>query len=137
MTVASMPIEFGPRPLNALVGALYAAKKIAAADDDGDFNPGIGGRGEIAGDARQSGRVEAVLAIAHQRLARQLDDHALPTARRTGARRHAVLPSLPRFARLCLFFIQKDAPAPQAGARRVSCHINDKPPILWRRGVSP
>ena len=84
MTVASMPIEVGARPLYALVGALNAAKKIAAADDDGDFDPGFGGRREIAGDARQSRRVEAVLAIAHQRLARQLDDHALPTVRRTG-----------------------------------------------------
>ena len=82
-----MPIEFGARALDPLVRALEAAKEITAADDNRDLHPKVRRRLQIAGNAMESRRMQAMRVGPHQRFARQLDDNALE--QRTRRFRHA------------------------------------------------
>ena len=77
ITVASMPIEFGARPLDALVRALQAAKEIAAADDHRHLHAEFRRRLQVGGHALDGFRVEAERVRAHQRLAGELDHDAV------------------------------------------------------------
>ena len=70
--------RIGARALDALVGALQAAKEIAAADHHRDLDAEIGGGLEIVRRcACTVVGVEAERVRPHQRLARQLDDDAV------------------------------------------------------------
>ena len=64
-----MPIEFCARALDPLVRALESAKEIAAADDNRDLHPKISRRLQIAGDALERPRMQAMRVRPHQRLA--------------------------------------------------------------------
>ena len=65
----------------------HAAEDVAATDDDPDLDAGAVDLRDLAGDERADGGVDAVLAIAEQRLAGQLEQDALIAQRlRLGGR---------------------------------------------------
>ena len=53
-----------------------AAEDVAAADDDGDLRAHLDELLQLARDALDHGRVDTVIALPHQRLARELHEHA-------------------------------------------------------------
>ena len=55
----------------------HATEDVAATDDDPDLDAGAVDLRHLAGDERADGGVDAVLAIAEQRLAGQLEQDAL------------------------------------------------------------
>ena len=82
--------RIGAGALDAGIGTLDAAKEVAAADHHGDLDAEPGGVSEVQRDLVQRARIEPVAAGALQRLARQLDDDALPVRVRSAVR-HAIL----------------------------------------------
>ena len=70
--------------LDAASRSREAAEEIAAADDDSDFDAEPGRRLDVEGDALQRRRVEPVLALSHEGLARQLHDDTGEAGRRHG-----------------------------------------------------
>lgn len=77
----------GTRAFYALLGALDAAKEIAAADDDRHFDAKRGRFDEIQGKAFERLGIEAMGTLSHKRLARQFHDDSAPLPR--GLRRSA------------------------------------------------
>jgi hypothetical protein len=55
----------------------HAAEDISAADDDADLHTHADDGADILGDLLYRIRIKAVLGISHERLARQLQEHAL------------------------------------------------------------
>ena len=64
----------------------HTAEDVAAADDDADFDAEALNLGDVGGDARGHGGVDAEGLLAHQRLPGQLQQDALVHGRRR--RRH-------------------------------------------------
>src|SRR5437588_8584731 len=76
----------GRRPLHSLRRRRKAAVEVAPADDDRDFDAvGMHIR-DLAGELSDDADVDAVLAVAHQRLSRQLQQNALEAGLLGGAR---------------------------------------------------
>src|SRR3954447_10470632 len=67
-------------------GWCETAEDVAATDDDADLDAEAVDLRDLASDEGAHGRVHAVLAVAEERLARQLEEDP-PIAQRTGARR--------------------------------------------------
>ena len=79
------------RAVHALGGGRQAAEDVAAADDDADLDAARPHGRDLAGDERADGRVDAVLAVAEERLAGQLEqDPAVARRRPRADRRRAV-----------------------------------------------
>ncbi len=64
----------GGRPVHPLGRGAHAAVEVPAADDDGDLRARRLDGKHLARDRRDGARVDAVLAVAHQALARELEE---------------------------------------------------------------
>ena len=65
------------RAVHARRARRQATEDVAASDDDADLDAELVDRGDLAGDERAERGIDAVLAIAQQGLARQLQQDAL------------------------------------------------------------
>ena len=70
------------RAVHAPCAAAQSAVDVAAADDDRDLDAAPVDGGDLAGDRLHARGIGAVLELAHQRLARELQQHALVDRRR-------------------------------------------------------
>ena len=67
----------GADPVHALGGAGHAAEDVAAADHQGDLRASLEAGDDIVGDTPDGIEIDAEFALAHQRLARHLEENAL------------------------------------------------------------
>src|SRR5919202_1495954 len=68
----------GRRPVHAGRGALQAAVDVPGADDDRDLDAALAHEGDLGGDRADALGIGAVLEVAHERLARQLEQDPPP-----------------------------------------------------------
>ena len=88
------------RPVHPAGGGGEAAEDVAAADDDADLDAEAVDLGDLPGDEHADGRVDAVLAVAEERLAGQLEqDPAVAQRLRSAAAVAAVSVTAPPRAR--------------------------------------
>ena len=73
----------GGRTVHALRAGRQTAEQVAAADDDGGLHAELLDPADFAGDLRGDGRIDPERLFAHERLARELEEHAAVDGIRT------------------------------------------------------